>query len=273
MTSMEEPKPDLAEAANKYLLSLDASHSNEASLVINNFVRWCGVGRALTTLAPAEISRFSQQFSPTDTELSKKIEILRDFLVYMKKCRWITINLSGFVKPRKSKRLQNGSCRSRPAPAPVYLTPEGRAALKEELETLKAKKPDIIKSIKLAAADKDFRENSPLAAAKEEMGLVEGRINELEETLKIAVSSNQNDNNGFQVNIGNQVCLKETTTGEIICYTIVAAREANPLHGKISDSSPLGKALLGKARGDDVEINVPAGKICYTIERIDNTSA
>jgi transcription elongation factor GreA len=155
----------------------------------------------------------------------------------------------------------------------LYLTPEGHAALKEELETLKAKKPDIIKSIKLAAADKDFRENSPLAAAKEEMGLVEGRINELEETLKIAVTSKQNGHNGFHVNIGNRVCLKEIATEEITCYTIVAAREASPLHSKISDSSPLGKALIGKAKGDNVEINVPAGKICYTIERIDSVSA
>ena len=269
--TIKEPQPVLAEAANSFLLSLEASQSNEAALTIHSFIHWCGTQRKPSSLTPAEIARFSQQLPPTDTELQQKMGTLRDFLIYINKCRWTTSRLAGHVKPRKCKTRKNNSVNCRPAREPVYLTSEGYASLKAELETLKAKKPEIIRAIQLAAADKDFRENSPLAAAKEELGHVEGRISELEETLKLAKIPEQN-NNRLQVNIGDQVSLKDMSTGENLYYIIVTTREASPLDGKISDSSPLGKSLIGRTAGEVIEISAPAGKICYTIESIGNVA-
>lgn len=270
--TIQEQQPELAEAANLFLLSLEASRSNEASLTISSFVRWCGAKRKPSSLAPAEVARFSQQFPPTDTELTQKMETLRKFLIYINKRKWTATSLAGHIKPRKAKSAKCRSGNGRPAQDPVYLTPEGYAALKEELVTLKARKPDIIKAIQLAAADKDFKENSPLAAAKEELGHVEGRINDLEETFKLAKVAEQYDSNRLQIGIGNRVTLRDNSSGDIHCYTIVTTREASPLKGKISDSSPLGRALIGRAAGEIVEISAPAGKICYKIETVGDSS-
>ncbi|MDD2251819.1 MAG: transcription elongation factor GreA [Dehalococcoidales bacterium] len=269
----KEAQPALAEVANRFLLSLESNQTNVASLTINSFIRWCGPQRKPSSLTPAEIARFSQQLPPTDIELPQKMDTLRAFLVYIKSSKLSTGNLAAHVKPRKCKNPRTTSANCRPSKEPVYLTPEGYDSLKEELEVLKAKKPVIIKAVQTAAADKDFRENSPLAAAKEELGHVEGRISELEETLKLAKVAQQDTGERKQVGIGNRVNLKEVTTGEKTCYTIVTTREARPFNGKISDSSPLGKALVGKSTGELIEITAPAGKICYIIESIGNTGS
>jgi len=268
-----KPQPDLAEAANQFLLKVDVERANCASLTMNSFVQWCGAHRAPSTLSPIEISRFSQQFSPTDPELKQKIDTLREFLVYIKECQWSGNNLAIHAKPRKRRASKTSAGNGRPAQKPIVLTSKGHSDLTAELEALKSRKPGIIKAIQLAAADKDFRENAPLAAAKEELGHVEGRINELEDTLKLAKITSAVQNNQSLIQIGDQVSLKETETGAISCYTIVTSKESNPLVGKISDSSPIGKALLGKSQGDIVEISAPAGTLSYTIEDIGHSKS
>ncbi|OGO06490.1 MAG: hypothetical protein A2Y92_01505 [Chloroflexi bacterium RBG_13_57_8] len=138
-----------------------------------------------------------------------------------------------------------------------------------ELEDLKTKSQELIVAIKLAAADKDFRENAPLAAAREERGHVEGRIKELQETVKAAVIIEDVKKPAKKSGVGDKMVLSDLASGEECCYIIVDPREADALKGKISTASPLGKALIGRNDGETVEITAPAGKMRYQIKRIE----
>lgn len=141
----------------------------------------------------------------------------------------------------------------------TQLTEDGYNKLIQELEELKThKKPQAIDRLQKARAMGDLRENNEYSAAKEDLGFIEGRIQELEELIKNAkvVTSQQNSN---AVQIGNSVTVERDGTKET--YTIVGDFEADPMKKKLSNSSPIGKALLGKKTGEIVKIKAPAGEI------------
>jgi transcription elongation factor GreA len=146
-----------------------------------------------------------------------------------------------------------------------YLTAGGLKALKDELhELMTNKRGEIAERLKEAKADGDLSENAMYDAARDEQSFVEGRISEIEHILKhAAVISNKG--NG-QVSLGSKVQV-ELEEGEQE-YVIVGSTEANPDEGKISDQSPIGKALIGKKAGDEVEVEVPSGKIVYRIKNV-----
>lgn len=144
------------------------------------------------------------------------------------------------------------------------LTREGVAELQAELAEMKAKLMDVIEAIKVARDQGDLSENAEYHAAKEEQERVDSRIAEIEHILantevvaKRAKSS---------VSIGSTVTLKNG--GKPVTYHIVDSVEADPLEAKISDESPIGKALMGKKVGEAVEITLPAGIKKYEIQEI-----
>ena len=146
-----------------------------------------------------------------------------------------------------------------------HLTAEGLQALKEELHELTtAKRGEIAERLKEAKADGDLSENAMYDAARDEQSFVEGRISEIEHILKHATMIS-NKATGM-VALGSKVHV-ELEQGEQE-YIIVGSTEANPDEGKISDQSPIGKALLGRKKGDEVEVQVPSGKIVYKIKHI-----
>jgi transcription elongation factor GreA len=147
-----------------------------------------------------------------------------------------------------------------------HLTAEGLKALKDELhELMTNKRGEIAERLKEAKADGDLSENAMYDAARDEQSFVEGRISEIEHILKhAAVISNKG--NGH-VSLGSKVHV-ELEEGEQE-YIIVGSTEANPDEGKISDQSPIGKALIGKRAGDEVEVEVPSGKIVYKIRHVE----
>lgn len=145
------------------------------------------------------------------------------------------------------------------------LTADGIAVLKGELdELIKSKRPQIAERLKEAKADGDLSENVMYDAARDEQGFVEGRISEIEHILKHAkvIQSKSTD----AVSLGSTVHV-ELEDGQQQ-YTIVGSTEANPDKGMISDQSPLGQALLGKKKGEAVEISVPNGTMTYKIVKI-----
>ena len=145
------------------------------------------------------------------------------------------------------------------------LTKDGIQTLKDELQQLTTnKRAEIAERLKEAKADGDLSENAMFDAARDEQGFVEGRISEIEHILKHAKLI-ENKATG-KVGIGSTVHL-ELEDGEQR-YTIVGSTEANPDEGKISDESPIGKALLGKRPGDEVEVVVPRGKLVYKITKV-----
>ncbi len=263
--SINKPVMEIGEAVEQYIYSLEPCQANEVNRILAVFINWFGKGRLLNSLTPSDIARYCQKYPSSDPELERKLETVRSFMGYTRQAGWTRANLAIHVKHRKTR---NNHVLQKPAREPVYLTTEGYDAIKAELEILVNRKPSILQAIRTAAADKDFRENSPLAAAKEELGHVEGRIQELEETLKLAKITNNNGHGHKTIGLGDCVVLKDSASGEMLSYTIVSTRESNPMQGRISDSSPLGKALVGKNCGESVTVCVPAGKMNYYIESV-----
>jgi len=144
----------------------------------------------------------------------------------------------------------------------IVLTYEGLEKLESELEYLKTmKRKEIAEKIKQALAFGDLSENSEYDEAKNEQAQVEGRIVQLENMLKNAKIIDEEDINTDIVSIGSKVKVLDMEFNEEVEYTIVGSTEANPSQYKISDESPVGKALIGQKVGDVVDVEVPAGSI------------
>lgn len=148
----------------------------------------------------------------------------------------------------------------------VILTPEGLAKLEQELEDLKTvKRKEVAARIKEAISYGDISENSEYEEAKNEQAFIEGRILTLEKMLRNArIITNEDVDIGI-VSIGATVRLKDLEFGDIVEYTIVGSAESDPLNNKISNESPVGQALLGRKKGEIVDVQVPAGVIKYEI--------
>lgn len=146
------------------------------------------------------------------------------------------------------------------------LTQEGLEKLKKELEVLvNDRRKEVIERIQEAVAHGDLSENADYAQAKEEQAFIEGRIQELEETIKYAELIKRNGNRSV-VSVGSTVKLK--ANGQEKIYTIVGSNEANPAQGRISNESLVGQKLIGTKPGDLVVVETPAGKIAYQVIEI-----
>ena len=269
MVNDEIQVPSLGEAAAQYLARLTAKERDTRQAEIHKFTRWCGTAISFTRLSGPTVAGYAEQLSVSDTDYNRKLALLRAFLAYAKKAGWSQTNLGIHVKTKKGK---NGPVTTTPArnmPEAVTLTQQKYDELTKELEQLKIKSLKLMKDIQVAAADKDFRENAPLHAAREERGHVEGQIKELEQTLKAATIIQENKEPAVKSVVGDTIVLCDLSSGEECCYRIVDPREVNAAKGKISMASPLGKALIGKASGQEVEINAPIGRLRYRIIRIE----
>lgn len=148
----------------------------------------------------------------------------------------------------------------------VYLTSAGLDEIKSELDTLKkVKRPEIIKAIKEARALGDLSENADYHAAREEQAIIEGRIQELEYMVDNAVIITEGASD--RVKMGVNVTIKYEDDDETEEYKIVGSMEADPFDNKISNESPIAKAIMGKKKGDVVTVESPNGK--YNIEIIE----
>ncbi|MFD0674786.1 transcription elongation factor GreA [Cohnella sp. GCM10027633] len=148
----------------------------------------------------------------------------------------------------------------------VLLTPDGLKKLEDELENLKSvKRREVAERIKIAIGYGDISENSEYEDAKNEQAFIEGRIITLEKMLRNARIINNEEIDLETVSIGSTVIVEDLEFGDSMEYTIVGTAESNPLQNKISNESPVGKAIIGKKKGTTVEVNVPAGIIQYKI--------
>ncbi|AOZ92784.1 transcription elongation factor GreA [Paenibacillus crassostreae] len=148
----------------------------------------------------------------------------------------------------------------------VILTQEGLKRLENELEQLKSvKRREIAERIKVAIGYGDISENSEYEDAKNEQAFIEGRVITLEKMLRNARIINNDDINTDSVGVGATVVVKDLEYGDTLEYLIVGTAESDPLNNKISNESPVGKAILGKQKGAVVDVNVPAGVIQYEI--------
>ena len=144
------------------------------------------------------------------------------------------------------------------------ITEKGKGDLEVELTDLKSRRGEIAEKIAVARDFGDLRENAEYDAARKEQGLVETRIAEIEEILQNAEIIQSSD--GSAVVLGSTVELQ--SADKAVAYTVVGPVEADPLAGKISNESPIGKELMGKKVGDEVKIKTPKAEMVYIVKSI-----
>lgn len=150
----------------------------------------------------------------------------------------------------------------------TVLTSEGLKKLEEELDELKSvKRREVAEKIKIALGYGDLSENSEYDEAKNEQGLIEARIAEIEAILKNVKIIDEDNLSTEHVQLGNTVTVKDVEEDEILVLHIVGSKEVNVDKNKISDESPIGKALMGHAKGETVEVEAPIGT--FKLEIID----
>jgi transcription elongation factor GreA len=256
----------MGEAARRFLATIPAEARSRSQQEIYRFVRWYGWEQTFSGLSPAAVANYAEQLSQSDADYLKKLELTRSFLNYARKQGWNKVNLAVHLKARKTKSQQASPQRQKRQP--VSLTRQGYDELKSELAEFQGKRLGLIEDIRLAAADKDFRENAPLDAAKEQRGQVEGRIMELEEILGSAIIIDDAHEATHTASVSDSIVLQDMASGEEVRYTLVSPSEVDAASGRISRASPIGKAIIGKSQGDVVEVTVPVGKLRYKIIKI-----
>ena len=151
----------------------------------------------------------------------------------------------------------------------VILTPEGYKKLQEEIEYLSNdKRREVADRIRIAREFGDIAENAEYDDAKNEQALLEHRIALLEERLRDAKVINKKDVAKDVVSVGSKVKLRDVTAKQTVEYYIVGSAEANPAQNKLSNESPVGKAIIGHKKGETVEVPTPRGSLKYKILEI-----
>jgi transcription elongation factor GreA len=155
------------------------------------------------------------------------------------------------------------------AEQPTFLTREGQKKLEEELHYLQTvRRQEVAERLHAAMEEGDIDENAEYDDAKNEQAFVEGRILTLEVMLKNAVLIDDTTKSNDEVTLGSKITVVEGDYPPEV-YHLVGAAEADPTQGKISNESPLGKALMGRHVGDTVQVNAPAGLLTFRITAID----
>lgn len=255
----------LIDGARQYLASLSDNERIARQAEVERFVRWCGADRTWAQLRAQEVANYADTLTGAVADASRRADAVKRLLAFAKKAGMTSTNLGSHLRLRKG-----GTSRpSRPAPKQIDMSEQERSAVEVELQSLKAQRPRIVADLQRAMADKDFRENAPLDAARQQQAYVEGRIRQLQATLDNAVIVEDRAPSGDAIEIGSTVVLRNLASGAETVYTLVRSGEVNAAKGRISFESPVGQALLRRRAGDEIEVAAPSGTRRFRIERVE----
>jgi transcription elongation factor GreA len=258
---------NLQEAISRYVRSL-ADGKPDVAAEVTRFGRWFGGERMMRSLRPADIERYGEETSKNPVDASRRLESVRGFLAYAKKQGITESNLATHLRLRRTG--SGDSSGDAAASDRIEVSVEGLAALQGELSSLTSRRPEIAEELRLAMADKDFRENAPLDAAREKQAHLEARIRELEATLKRAVVIESSHESTGRARMGSKITLLQLDTNQEKQYVLVGPGEVNAGQGRISVQSPVGRAVLNRGAGEEVEVTVPAGVRRFRIEAVES---
>ena len=265
----------LSEALTRYLSSRHAQARPDTQQELTKFIRWGGWDRSLPSIKSHEAAEYGDYVaSEARQDAGDHLQVVKDFLTFCYKSNFTETSLAKHIKVRKASRR---AASRESARAAIDITEEGYQNLLNELEKLKGERVTVAQEISRAAADKDYRENAPLDAARDRQGLMEARIRELEDSVQRSRlvdgsgsgSANQRDR---RIKLGSKVKLSDPASPasqEEMVYTLVNASEASPMDFKMSVASPVGKALMDHRAGDEVEVATPRGSLRYRIDGVD----
>jgi transcription elongation factor GreA len=256
----------LEKAAATYVGTLNPAKKQEEQPSVYRFVQWLGADRPLANVRTVDVERFVEESAGRGGSQGRNIDSVRRFLAYLKKAGLTETNLSTAIKLKKIESEATAYV----DPDAVQMTRDGYESLQRELEQLVAKRPQIADALRLAMADKDFRENAPLDAARDQQAHIEAQIRRIEHLIKHAEIVDRAPGKGGSAQVGSLVSVLNLQTNQQIQYQLVSPSEVNPREGKISVASPVGKALVDCVTGDEVSVNVPAGTVRLRIEAIES---
>ena len=233
-------------------------------------VRWFGQDRLLSAIAPVDIEDYSTQTGSGVDGNGPQLKPVRDFLSYAKKRGIVEQNLASHVKVRPGvRKSRTRAARGATGNPPALLTQQGYDQLQERFAWLQEEMVRAAAEVRRAAADKDVRENAPLEAAREYLGQLDFRRREAEAVLESAQVIEDGAAEDESVRQGGTVTLEDLSTGASQTWMLVDPREAAPLNGRLSTSSPVGQAVLGLHPGDEVEVAAPRGVVRYRITSVE----
>ena len=280
-----KPLNILIKSVNLYTNRMRKSRKETIKNDLSSFIQWLTISLEnksydensnleninLNIIEPFFIEQYVKitNLKHSNQNASKKLTVARDYLNYIHTEGFTESNLGNHIRNKKGRRSGSVSLKSKVHEGDlVEISKEYHDSLEKELNVKYKEREDVVVDINKAAADKDFRENAPLEAAREKQGLIESQIKTIEETLRKSVIFNTKRSNKKNkiAQIGSKVTLEKENKRTKI--NLVASPEADVNLSKISLESPLGKALLGKGENDHVTISAPAGEIKYKIVKV-----
>ena len=285
MSKNIKPVNTLIKSVNLYTNRMRKSRKETIKTDLSSFIQWLTISLDnksydentnleninLNIIEPFFIEQYVKltNLKHSNQNASKKLTVARDYLNYIHTEGFTESNLGNHIRNKIGRRSGSVSLKSKVHEGDIVeISKEYHDSLEKELNVKYKERENVVVDINKAAADKDFRENAPLEAAREKQGLIESQIKTIEETLRKSVIINTKKSNKKNkiAQIGSKVTLiKENKRTKI---NLVASPEADVNLSKISLESPLGKAIMGKGENDHVTVSAPAGEIKYTIIKI-----
>lgn len=267
--------PSISEALTHFVGAKKSAKSvQQGHQELGRFVAWCGRERSVSELSPSEVATYAQQIGLGGAESVHRLHPVKAFLTYWKEQGWIDNGLASHLRVPRTRRTTAAKTTptritTRNFAGGSQLSQEGYDRLVTQLDDLKLERVSVVDEIKVAMADKDFRENAPLDAAKDRQGIIESRIRELESSIANAQILPEGSAGKLASSVvGSKMTIKDVNSGKTIAYTLVDVREADVSAGKISTESPVGLALLDRMVGEEITINVPKGTLTYLVQKI-----
>jgi len=261
------------DASAHFLNAIEPERAREARPEVDRFIEWLGEDQLMANLTGEQIGKYlrervsdafidDEELVELDEETTTLLEPLRAFLAYASRLTFTEENLVPFLLLRDGGGGARGGAGAAAelGGGAYYVTLEGVASLEQEVEELKGRRPEIAELLRAAMADKDFRENAPLDAARDSQAHLEARIRMIEDQLRHAVIIDPETKHG-RANVGSTVKVLNLEHDREQTFQLVSPSEVDPAGGKISVQSPIGLAVINHVPGDEVVVNAPAGQV------------
>lgn len=262
----------LGDALTEYLASLKPAQRHEQERYVRNYVDHADPQTNCSFLTGSRVESYAEaQIRSADPNAQRRVEALKAWFQFLKKKGYTQANFGVNVRVRRTGG-RAGAAAVRIEEAPLEMTADGIETLKRELAVLEAQVPELVKAIEVARSDGDLRENAPYHAAREALAFSNDRKQRIESSLKRAVVVDSSGRDEGVAALGSMVTVTHVERASQETYQLVSSREANARERRISVESPVGKVLIGRRVGDEVEVVAPQGTMRYRIDSVAQTS-
>jgi transcription elongation factor GreA len=254
------------EALSHFVNTLEPEKLRVELPMVERFIDWFGAERTMAEMSGEDVRRYyDHEIAGEGAADLTHVEPLRALLAYCSRMAFTDANLVPYLQLGANAGGERGLNAAAELGGEAYhVTLEGLHSLEQKLEALKAQRPLIAEKLRAAMADKDFRENAPLDAARDEQAHLESQIRDIEQRLRHAVIIDRDAKAG-RANVGSQVRLLNLDRGNEQVFILVSPSEVDPSKGKISIESPVGHALRDRTAGEEVVVQAPAGQIKFRL--------